>query len=288
MTIEWREPPNNGGFFVLYYKIYVNNAILDGHVEATEKTYLMTALTLGTSYKILISSVNEVGESAKSESNTILFSNIPSAPASLVLASIVETKEQPYIRATWTAPTQLNGDAVKGYKLYIDDGEGGDYTLVYDGTGFPNVYQFIIKEQIACGVVYNVKVTAINYAGESAPTLQRMRVGKPSSVPLYLKWTKIVPEASISLSWAAPVDNGCLPLVSYVMNKNGVDMVDIIAPNELSFTDTHLTSSNARIGTVITYKIKTTNYAGESRYSEPLTITVGVVPNDPANLRISS
>lgn len=120
---------------------------------------------------------------------------------------------------------------MKGYKLYIDDGEGGDYTLVYDGTGFPNVYQFIIKEQIACGVVYNVKITAINYAGESAPTLQRMRVGKPSSVPLYLKWTKIVPEASISLSWAAPVDNGCLPLVSYVMNKNGVDMVDIIAPN---------------------------------------------------------
>lgn len=52
MTIEWREPPNNGGFFVLYYKIYVNNAILDGHVEATEKTYLMTALNLGTSYKI--------------------------------------------------------------------------------------------------------------------------------------------------------------------------------------------------------------------------------------------
>lgn len=52
MTIEWREPPNNGGFFVLYYKIYVNNAILDGRVEATEKTYLMTALNLGTSYKI--------------------------------------------------------------------------------------------------------------------------------------------------------------------------------------------------------------------------------------------
>jgi len=53
---------------------------------------------------------------------------------------------------------------VKGYKLYIDDGEGGDYTLVYDGTGFPNVYQYIIKEQLLCGFVYNVKVTAINYA----------------------------------------------------------------------------------------------------------------------------
>ena len=171
MTIEWKEPPNNGGFHVLHYKIYVNNALLDGDVEATEKTYLMTSLTLGTTYKIQISSVNEVGESAKSESNTILFSNVPSAPASLVLASIVETKEQPFIRATWTAPVDVNGDTVRGYKLYVDDGEGGDYTLVYDGTGFPNVYQFIIKEQITCGVVYNVKVTAVNYAGESSPRL---------------------------------------------------------------------------------------------------------------------
>jgi len=77
-------------------------------------------------------------------------------------------------------------------------------------------------------------------------------------------------------------------LVSYVLNKNGVDMTDIISPNQLSFTDTHLTSSTASIGTVITYKIKTTNYAGESKYSEPLTITVGLVPNAPINLRISS
>jgi hypothetical protein len=36
------------------------------------------------------------------------------------------------------------------------------------------------------------------------------------------------------------------------------------------------------------YKIKTTNYAGESLYSEPLPITVGLVPNAPTNLRISS
>jgi len=52
MTIEWKEPPYNGGFHVLYYKIYVNNALLNGRVEATEKTYLMTSLTLGSSYKI--------------------------------------------------------------------------------------------------------------------------------------------------------------------------------------------------------------------------------------------
>ena len=52
MSIEWKQPPYNGGFPVLFYKLYVNNALLDGSVDATEKTYVLTALTLGTNYKI--------------------------------------------------------------------------------------------------------------------------------------------------------------------------------------------------------------------------------------------
>jgi len=69
---------------------------------------------------------------------------VPSSPQTLTLASIVDKKEEPHIRAVWTPPSSTNGDAIRGYKLYIDDGEGGDYTLVYDGTGFPNVYAYTI------------------------------------------------------------------------------------------------------------------------------------------------
>ncbi len=155
MSVEWDAPTYNGGFPILNYKLYVNNGLLDGNIEATEKTYIMSTLTLGNTYKIQITSVNEVGESAKSDSITILFANVPEAPPHdlpypeekwFTLASIVESKEEPHIKATWTAPSTTNGDAVRGYKLYIDDGEGGDYTLVYDGTGFPNVYTYTIKE----------------------------------------------------------------------------------------------------------------------------------------------
>jgi hypothetical protein len=52
MSIEWKQTPYNGGFPVLNYKLYVNNALLDGEVDATEKTYVLTALTLGNNYKI--------------------------------------------------------------------------------------------------------------------------------------------------------------------------------------------------------------------------------------------
>jgi len=52
MSISWLMPPNHGGFAILRYKLYVNNAVLDGNVEPDEKTYLLTSLTLGTNYKI--------------------------------------------------------------------------------------------------------------------------------------------------------------------------------------------------------------------------------------------
>jgi hypothetical protein len=63
MSVEWKQPPFNGGFPVLFYKLYVNNALLDGRVEATELTYVLTTLNLGTGYKVQVSSVNEIGES---------------------------------------------------------------------------------------------------------------------------------------------------------------------------------------------------------------------------------
>jgi hypothetical protein len=172
MQIKWNEPPYDGGFVVLHYSIYVNNALYDGNIIPTQKTYVLTGLTLGSSYKLQVSSTNEIGESALSEANTVLFANVPSSPATLTLATQMISKEEPHIVSTWTAPSSMNGDVVSGYKLYIDDGRGGDYVLAYDGSGFANVYTFTIVRRVTCGVVYNVKITAINIAGESTPTLQ--------------------------------------------------------------------------------------------------------------------
>jgi len=199
---------------------------------------------------------------------TILFANVPTIPALLTLTSIVPSIEYPQILATWTTSISSNGDSILGFKLYIDDGEGGDYSKVFDGTS--DAYFYVIKQDIKCGVVYNVKVTAFNSAGESLPTLQRLRVGIPSSVPLFLNMTSLVPSTSLTLAWQAPFDNGCLPLISYVLNKNGVDMVDVIGPNQLMFVDTHLASAGGLVGTIISYKLKTVNYAGSSQYSEIL------------------
>ena len=143
MSISWSRPQQNGGFALLSYKIYSNNALV-ATVQPNLLSYQLTGLTSGSSYKLEVSSVNEVGESAHSDSNTILFANVPSTPASLTLTSTAK----PDLTATWTGPSSINGDAVRGYKLYIDDGEGGDFSLVYDGTGFANIYTYTIGQDL--------------------------------------------------------------------------------------------------------------------------------------------
>lgn len=115
-----------------------------------------------------MSSVNEVGESALSDAYTVLFCNVPSAPATVTLTSTATPTAS--ITATWTAPTATNGDSVRGYRVYVDDGEGGDFTMVYDGSTIANVYTYTIGiDYVKCGVIYYVMVTAINSAGESSP-----------------------------------------------------------------------------------------------------------------------
>jgi hypothetical protein len=32
------------------------------------------------------------------------------------------------------------GDSISGYIVYIDDGFGGPFTKVFDGTDYPNTY----------------------------------------------------------------------------------------------------------------------------------------------------
>jgi hypothetical protein len=117
LSITWNPPVYNGGFALKNFYIYVNNVLTDT-VDPSEYTYQLTGLTLGSTYKIEVSSDNEIGESALSDANTVLFANVPSAPTSMTLTST----KKPTITASWTAPSLSNGDVVKGYKVYVDDG----------------------------------------------------------------------------------------------------------------------------------------------------------------------
>lgn len=231
-----------------------------------------------------MSAVNEVGEGLLSPSARITFANRPSAPASLTLSS----SSLPRIDASWTAPASSNGDAVSGYRLYIDDAAGGPDITVFDGSkDQPATYSFALTDSLVCGAMYTLKVTAFNVAGESDGTSKQIKVGSVPSAPLLLNMTAIVPLATLTISWEAPLSDGCLPLRQYTINRDGVDLAAVIVPEATSHTDDISAAATFPLGTVITYKLKAVNDAGDSEYSVPLVVTVSSVPNAPSSVQVS-
>lgn len=217
-----------------------------------------------------------------STSARVTFANRPDPPASLTVTST----KVPSITAMWTAPASSNGDLPSGYRLYIDDAVGGDFVAVFDGTSDqPATFSFVIEDNIECGALYNLKVTAVNTAGESDGTPNEIEVGDPPLSPTELRRTAITPLVSVTMQWDQTMDIGCLPIRKHVVSRDGVDLVDLIAPELDSFTDD---ISAFAMGALITYRVKSVNDApGDGAFSEPLIIQVGQPPDAPTNIVIS-
>ena len=62
---------------------------------------------------------------------------------------------------------ELSGNTVTGYKVYAAVNQSNVYTLVYDGSGYPDITSTIISG-LATGTMYDFKVCAIIFYGEGA------------------------------------------------------------------------------------------------------------------------
>ena len=283
MTVTWEAPAYDGGFPVTKHILYVDNTPLV-ELNPSLNWYQLTGLDLGTPYKLQVSVRNEIGESELSPSDTIVFANVPSEPTTIALTAdaVLQT-----IEVEWTEPAQLNGDAIDGYKVYIDNGQGGPFSLVLDATGSPSTQKYVIgleDQSLECGLLYIVRVTALNSAGEGSHASDSIYLGDPPSNPKNPRMVSVTPATSLDFAWDVPDSDGCLPILYYILNKDGVDLPTQISPSLTQYTDDITTGG--QIGDQITYKIKAVNIAGSSPYCEELTITVGVVPSAPQSLEI--
>ena len=138
VNISFEPPTNNGGYSITSFKVYKDNSLNTTLLPLGPQEFSLSGLSQGSSYKIQISSVNEIGESLLSDSLIFYFAIPPSSPQTLVLAA-----KENQIKATWNVPSSYNGDYVNGYLLYISDGVGGDPQF-YDSTeGTPEILSYI-------------------------------------------------------------------------------------------------------------------------------------------------
>ena len=122
---------------------------------------------------------------------------------------------------TWekAADTQAPAGTTTGHHLYMDDGEQGEFSLVFSGAGYPDLTEYTVDgDLIVTGRPYRFYTVSENYVGlsTSASDIAQFRACQapsgqdgPESVS--------TSETSVTITWAAPSDDGGCALTGFAI-----------------------------------------------------------------------
>ena len=111
----------------------------------------------------------------------------------------------------WNSVTAADGLETDGYRLYMTTFNGGNASLVYDGSTLPLKLYYNVTGLLT-GQRYAFAVTTINFNGESIKSPEKVLIvcippyGFPK--PYFISAT----DASITVGWQAPSDDGGCPI----------------------------------------------------------------------------
>lgn len=259
ITVNWTAPLNDGGAPIQSYKIYDNNdnLIVNG-ISPSASSYIITSLSLGTTYSFRVSAVNSVGESAKSDlSNSLLFVTSPSAPY-----NITGVQGNSVISLSWQSPTSTGGAPISEYTLNTYDNS----SLVQNVTTGSLSYNVT---NLTYGTYYTFNVSASNGYYASLPSLSTIPIAFATVPSVPTNVTASSADSAATVGWTYPSANGST-ITSYTVNTyTGVSYVKSDTATIAPFNVTGLTN-----GTSYTFGVLATNSIGssaESTKSSPVT-----------------
>lgn len=174
------------------------------HYDGTSLTYSVTqtneAIVAGSKYYFKYLAKNSKGSSDYSNEIHVGASSLPNTPNAPYVDLTKSTLAKMYIK--WDAVTDVSL-ATTGYKLYRDDGNNGNFNLVYDGTGKPGTLYYYDKTMTS-GKAYRYKVRSINFNGESDDSDESLIYNclAPTDIalPSYVSSTS----TTLTLKWSSP------------------------------------------------------------------------------------
>jgi hypothetical protein len=226
----------------------------------TSSPIVVTNLIISDNYTFTVTATNAVGTGPPSApSNSIKPHGAAQAP-SAPLDPVATTGNT---RATvgFTTPASNGGAPITGYTATAVDsttpGNGGQTAV---GTTSP-----IVVTGLTNGDSYTFTVTATNLAGTSVPSVPT------NSVTPVVPVVKTVPgpptgvsasagNASATVKWRAPVDDGESPIIGYVITSSGGSAVHVGAVTSDVF-------SGLSNGIAYTFKVAAINAVGEGSAS---------------------
>ena len=269
-TLTWTAPANNAGTPVTGY--VVRNAAGEQVCTTTGAlTCSVTGLTNGTTYTFTVMARNKVGDGGVSPSSDgVLVSTVPSAPTGQI--AVFGDRS---ITVSWTAPADNGGAPITGYVVANSAGTLGCTT---------NGETSCVVTGLTNGTSYTFRVLAINGSGRGATSGYTIAT-VPATVPNPpTTVTTVFADASATVSWIAPADNGGSIVTGYTVTAN---------PGVRSCTTASVTATTCVVtglanGTSYMFTVTATNKAGTGAASDASAPVVpATVPDQPTDVATS-
>ena len=271
VTVTWAVPVANGGAEISGYRVVASPGSQSCTTDALTFTCDVTGLTNGTAYTFAVTAQNSEGSSSATTSAAVTPATKPGTPA----APTVTSATNGAVALSVTAPANTGGAAFTSY-LVTSNPEGKTCTATA-------ATRACTVSGLTNGTTYTFSVTATNIAGTSASSpasanaIPRTNPGAPTGL------TATFGNASVTLAWSAPADNGGFAISSYKVTTvgNATKTCTVNAPT------TSCVISGLTNGTAYTFSVTATNGAAlVSAASATATATPKTTPSAPSALTL--
>ena len=244
-TVRWNAPPNNGST-ITRYTVTSNPGSKTCTARGTASC-IVTGLTNGDGYTFSVTATNAIGTgAASSASSPVTPATIPGTPT-----GVTATSGNAQATVTWNDPSD-GGSFIDGYVIAPSSGSP---VTVDNGAATSYIFSGLTN-----GEGYTFTVTAINAIGTGAASSASSSVtpatipGAPSGV------MATAGNASASVSFSAPVNNGGAAITSYAVTA--IDSTDPAGDRTLSGTSSPMTVSDLTNGDTYTFDVTASNSIG--------------------------
>lgn len=268
LSVAFSAPASNGGGTITGYKYSVNGGSSYTSVGTTSP-FVISSLTNGTAYTVLLRATNAAGDSAATTaSSAVVPCTVPSAPT---VGSVVPGNQT--LTVAYSAPASTNGSAITNYWYSYD---GTNYvslnrttaTATFDISGLTN------------GTGYSITMKATNIAGNSS-----VSAASASSVPRTVPdapsiSSYVLGNAQVAFSYSFPYNGGnAIDNIQYRIDGGVYTSIGTVS----TYTLTGLTN-----GTSYAVQIRARNAAGYSADSTAVNLVPRRVPDAPLIKNVTS
>ena len=255
-------------------------------------TFATDGIVTGNIYTFRFYATNEKGSSDYSEYLSVAAIDPPGQANVPIVNYNLSSRNSIFVSWVLNSDGLGDGGAIQGYKLYMDDGYGGELKVVFDTVGYSSQINEFLAVNLTASLSYRFQVEPYNYNLLSPGPKSEISEYFACDMPVIAQRPSKVSTSTstIEINWNEPVDNGGCSIQGYSVHIDDGESGDFIEANadndqsvrlQPSLTHLMITKINAlNVGKTYRIKLKAYNYAGVSE-SPILGVILASLPEKP-------